>query len=359
MDADAIIVGQGIAGSCLALELMDRGLDVQIFDDSWNGAACLAAAGVLNPITGKRLAKSWRSEAALPFAKEFYAGLQERLGGEFFFRREILQLCKSGEEAELWRRRKGDPAYSGFLSDRAAPGSLAPLNDNFGSFCIGFSAWVEAPRAMECLRRHFLERGVLRLERADYSEVEFTGVSVRLRGVEAKRIIFCEGWRAVDNPWFGWLPYRPARGEILTLKISADLPDKIIHREKWLMRHRGDLFRCGSTWDRENFRAASPTPEARAELEKALSSIIPGTPFETVGQESGVRPCTATTRPHLGVHPKIPNAYSFNGFGSKGYALSPFFARHFADWLLDGGTLDREADLARHVKKFFPPESRA
>ena len=74
---------------------------------------------------------------------------------------------------------------------------------------------------------------------------------------------------------------------------------------------------------------------------------------EIIGHSAGVRPCTATTRPHLGCHPENHLVLSFNGFGSKGYALSPYFAREFADWILCGKPLDQEADLSRHVRKFF------
>ena len=74
-----------------------------------------------------------------------------------------------------------------------------------------------------------------------------------------------------------------------------------------------------------------------------------------VGHSAGVRPCTATTRPHLGRHPQDGRLLCFNGFGSKGYALSPYFARHFADFLEGKTELDKEADLSRHVGKFFRP----
>ena len=119
------------------------------------------------------------------------------------------------------------------------------------------------------------------------------------------------------------------------------------------MKSGENLYRCSSTWDRESFRNAEPTEAGRAEILRALPSIIKGAGFEIFRHESGVRPCTATTRPHLGSHPKFKNIYSFNGFGSKGYSLSPYFAAHFADWLLGAAELDREADLSRHVKKFY------
>ncbi len=350
---DYIIVGQGIAGSNLAIHLLERGKKILVIDDFHSGAACKVAAGVLNPITGKRLVKSWRSEIAMPYAKNFYASLQKKFGEKFFFDRQILQLCKSAEEAELWHKRKDDPAYSHFLSDYNPPKTFEKLNDNFGSFFINFAAWVEAPHAMNLLKNYLQECGVLHLENFDYSQMKIENYCVKYKNFAAKKIVFAEGWRAIYNPYFSWLPYRPVRGEILTIELAEDISEHIIHREKWLMKYKGNLYRNGSTWDRETFTKNEPTSEAKAELEKALPAIIGKNEFKIVEQESGVRPCTATTRPHLGVHPKFENLYSFNGFGSKGYALSPYFAHHFAAFLEGEVELDKEADLSRHIRKFY------
>ena len=352
---DALIIGQGIAGSCLALEFLKRGKKIIVIDEDWKDAACLVAAGVLNPITGKRLVKSWRSEIALPFAKNFYENLQRELGETFYQERKILQMCKSEEEAELWSKRKSESAYADFLSERFSPQSHTPLNDNFGSFLINFAAWIEAPSAMKALRKYFLERGVLNLERFDYSKILRESDGNFAYGIlKTKRIIFCEGWRAIDNPYFNWLPYRPAKGEILSIVSPTDLGEHIIHREKWIMKFKSQIYRCGSTWDRENFRNTKPTPEAKAELLKALPSIIgKDTPFRVLEHEAGVRPCTATTRPHLGEHPREKGLFSFNGFGSKGWALAPYFADNFAKHIFGESALDSEANLTRHVKKFF------
>ena len=114
-----------------------------------------------------------------------------------------------------------------------------------------------------------------------------------------------------------------------------------------------NLFRVGSTWDRENLNS-SPTAAAQNELLAIAKNMLPAeSGFKIAAHSAGVRPCTATTRPHLGSHPEDPRLLSFNGFGSKGYALSPYFARHFADHLENASPIDPEADLKRHVKKFF------
>ena len=121
------------------------------------------------------------------------------------------------------------------------------------------------------------------------------------------------------------------------------------------MKNGADTFRLGSTWDRENIDC-NPTPAARVELLKILANMFK-TDIEVEGVDcrAGVRPCTATTRPHLGVHPTEPDILSFNGFGSKGFALCPYFSKNFADWIYGKSALDSEADLSRHIRKFWKP----
>ncbi|MFT5168556.1 MAG: glycine oxidase, partial [Saprospiraceae bacterium] len=58
-EVDYLIIGQGLAGSLLAYQLLERGKTVQIIDNHHNGASSSIAAGIINPITGRRFAKSW------------------------------------------------------------------------------------------------------------------------------------------------------------------------------------------------------------------------------------------------------------------------------------------------------------
>ncbi len=351
---DFIIVGQGIAGSNLAFELLKRNKSVVIFDSSWRDAACLVAAGVINPITGQRLVKSWRSDIAHPYAKMFYRQLEKSLSAKFFHDRKILQLCKSPEEHDLWNKRKSDFAYAGFIGSGSYKSEFDSLNDNYGHHFIEHSAWVEPSSIMPAYADYFRQRGVLVSEEFNYTELSMSDSEfVKYKNFQASAVIFCEGWQAIRNPYFSWLPYRCAKGEILQVSAENEIPEHIIHRGNWLMKCDTDEFRIGSTWDRENLNS-QPTEVAKAELLKAVKNILISPKDVKVRKHSaGVRPCTATTRPHLGVNPKFKRLYSFNGFGSKGYALSPFFAKEFAEYITSGKPLDSEADLARHVRRFF------
>jgi hypothetical protein len=47
---------------------------------------------------------------------------------------------------------------------------------------------------------------------------------INWQDISAKKIIFCEGYHAIHNPWFNYLPFQLAKGEILTLTAKQILP---------------------------------------------------------------------------------------------------------------------------------------
>ena len=351
--ADYIIVGQGIAGSMLALELASLGRSVVVFDDSHRlSGACLAAAGVLNPVTGKRLVRSPLAREALPFAAQRYAALEALLGAKFFHRRRILALTVSPEQGRELGERLGDPSYADFLSGPNPPGFFSSRNfrDEFGSFFINRSAWVEPPVLMEALEKYFENSGILIRQYFDARALKGVSGGVDYCGLTARAAIFCGGFIDARNPFFKWLNFRPAKGEILSLELQdKDFPDDIVHKTKWIMRSPGGFLRMGSTWDRACLDSL-PTAEARIELLGWLGKFFVNPKLvagDVLCHTAAVRPCTATTRPFVGFHPLDERIAIFNGFGSKGFALSPYFARMFAEHIALGKPLDPICDIRR------------
>ena len=80
MRPDILIVGQGLAGTMLGWELERAGISFVIADSGHASAATSAAAGIINPITGRRLVKSWRIETLLPEARAVYHDFEAELG---------------------------------------------------------------------------------------------------------------------------------------------------------------------------------------------------------------------------------------------------------------------------------------
>ena len=77
---DYIIVGQGLGGTLLSFLLTERDKSHLVYDNNHHHAASLIAAGVVNPITGRKYVKSWRIEDFLPFARDTYQRMSELLG---------------------------------------------------------------------------------------------------------------------------------------------------------------------------------------------------------------------------------------------------------------------------------------
>src|SRR4051812_16857116 len=102
-----LIVGQGLAGTALAWALLRRGRAVLVADDDRGGSSRLAA-GLIPPVTGKRLAKSRRWDELYPAAVAFYRTAEAETGAAFFHQKPALRLFADGAERDEFRRREAN-----------------------------------------------------------------------------------------------------------------------------------------------------------------------------------------------------------------------------------------------------------
>lgn len=345
---DYIVVGQGIAGSLLAWELFHRGFRIKIIDNGHRSSSSSIAAGILNPITGQRLVKSWELDKLLPVATSYYKELESVLGVNFFKQREILRLFKNDYEVEQYQKRKTEKGYNSYLGnhfDSAAFGNV--LQDAHGSFIIKEAANLDTKIFLSAIRNFLKNNDLIEERNFDYKEIEFNDEDVIYKGIRAKKIIFCEGYKVIENPWFKDLRWEPAKGEILTLKIKDALPNKIINCGKWLMPIGEDLYKAGASHNWKEFDNL-PTDEGCDEiLDDICANVLVNDQIEVVDQEAGVRPCTKDTKPYIGLHPAHNCLGIFNGFGSKATLMAPYYAKQFVDFLEKGADLDKEVSVNR------------
>ena len=74
--------------------------------------------------------------------------------------------------------------------------------------------------------------------------------------------------------------------------------------------------------------------------------------YQVTDQKGAVRPTVKDRRPFIGRHPKITNAYIFNGMGTKGVSLSPYFADQFIAQLFEGTDLDKQVNIERYFSLY-------
>ncbi len=348
---DVLVVGQGLAGTLLAWKLMQHGQRVLVVDNNHRTAASRTAAGLINPVTGMRLVKTERVEECLPVARETYRTLEQLLNRKLLFEIPMLRLIRNPAEKSAWEKRFGDPAYRPFLGERLAEntcphGLIAPE----GGFIQLQTGYMDTCALMDGFHDHLQEAGAYSADEFVHRDLEITEQGVNWRGRYAERAIFCEGYRGMHNPWFGWLPFQPAKGEILSLEIAEHLPRYIINAGRWLMPRGDGSYRLGATYDRQQLDEES-TPEGRRTLLAALGELFLNPPQARLADHrAGVRPNTLDKRPFIGMHPERSGIGIFNGFGSKGSLLMPWYADRFAAYLLEQRPLPEECDILRYWK---------
>jgi glycine/D-amino acid oxidase-like deaminating enzyme len=351
MSIDYLIIGQGLAGSLLAWELMQRDCKIVIIDNGWENASQVAA-GLINPVTGMRFVKSADIDKLLPVAKQLYHELAGFFQQTFYMEKPMLRLFRNEKELKDCLKRFDDPDYQDYLGAITPPGQ--PFNNLATAF--GFleqkqTGYLLTRPLLTCLKDFFIDRRCYRQVNIDYLDIHLQP-ALRWQDISPKQIIFCEGYHAVNNPWFCWLPFQPVKGEILTLEHQGQLPDKILNYGDWLIPLDSRHFRIGATFDRENLDTFS-TGHGKNALLNALKSVSANLATEStlLSHQANIRPCTLDKQAFIGHHPRHPQLAVFNGFGAKGSLQIPWYTRHFADALLNQEPMP--ANIQRHYATHF------
>lgn len=342
---DFIIVGQGIAGSMIAWFLKQHRQSFIVIDKQRTPTASTIAAGVINPVTGRKMVKTWKIDDVLPFAKQTYREMESELGVRFFYEQEIYKIFTSTEDIGIWNHRKDDVAYTNYIGDIVTldeSGVEAP----FGAGIIKNACWLDMPIFTQSIRNYLLENGCLIDEEVNYDTLKI-GEQITYQNWEAQHIIFCEGFRADSNPFFPNLPFTFAKGEQLLIHSTALNTNKILNRNIFVIPKGNHTYQVGATyvW---NDMTEQITNEGRLELTEKLEKLM-SCSYDILEEKAAIRPTTKDRRPFVDQHPIHKNLYIFNGMGTKGISLSPFFANHFIDCILKDKPIMQEILLNRFL----------
>ncbi len=349
---DFLIIGQGLAGSLLAWELIQRGCKIVIVDNGQENASQVAA-GLINPVTGMRFVKSADVDTLLPAAKHCYYQLADFFQQAFYIEKPMLRIFRSDGELNNADKRLTNPDYQAYLSDIQPLGKIIDnLETPFGFLEQKQTGYLLTRPLLNSLKAFFIANDSYRQADFDYQDIRLEP-SLRWQDITPKQIIFCEGYQATQNPWFCDLPFQPVKGEILTLEHQTELPDKILNYGNWLIPLNDHRIRIGASFDRENLNTLA-TEQGKRDLLNALSQISPDLIRLTLlDHQANVRPCTLDKQPFIGWHLKHERLAIFNGFGAKGSLQIPWHSQRFADALLNGSPLPHSCNIQRHYETHF------
>ncbi len=345
MKVDYLIVGQGIAGSVMALTLEQRGKSVAIINDAGLSSSSRIAAGVFNPFNCRRTTPMWKAKESVAALGAFYDFAEELLSDKFRKYEIMMRVFGSAEEADAWKRylEKPDHAFAHpFLEEKIFHSVKTPFG--FGSIFEG--GIVDTEKFIELTKKYFSKRDYYLNERFDHAKLFIgeTALSYDNR-VEANQVIFCEGHLAINNPHFDSRTVAPTKGELLHVHIPG-FGMKLVHASVYVAAlDDNDNYVCGATFnpgkDDEEI-----TGSGKEELIAKLKTIT-DLPFEVIGHFAGVRPAGRDRKPVIGRSRNHRNLSIFNGFGSKAVLMSPFLAQVLADHLETGSKILPEVNVAR------------
>jgi len=344
---DFIIVGRGLAAHVLMHQLHFHQLTFTVVGKKELSSSSRVAAGIWNPIVFKRLTKSWMADDLIPALNKFYADCERQLNKKFTQQLNILKPFAELQEEELWIK-KSKNELDDYLDPKIYPTEKAPkgagITTNFGLVknCgnLNVSAFLDAGD-------RFFKESIIN-ETFKHEQLKVQENEITYGDTKARAIIFCEGWLIKNNPFFNWAPLKPAKGEILTLEIpELHLGNTIINRGHFLMPDGMGSFKCGATYDWENLDENTSEQAKNILLQKLV--LDAGLNIKALNHEAGIRPASIDRRPIIGPHPKFSNLFVFNGLGTKGVMLAPYFAINFVNFYLQKQNLIHEVD----VKRFY------
>lgn len=342
---DFVIIGQGIAGSVLALSLIKECFSIIVIDSQRLSRSSRVAAGIWNPIVFKRLTKSWLADDLVPELQSFYNFWQKELNTVLIHQRSIIKAFGEEQEKNLWIKKSHEG--NAFL-DKQTYEDLA-LNEDYI-----IKSYSKVLHAGNLDVEHFIESTKSYLKNTqsfveevfDYNQLHITENNVSYHSISANNIIFCDGHLITKNPYFNWIPMKPAKGDVLTIRCdSIKLEQDIFNKGFFIMPLGNNLYKVGATYEWEQLND-EPTEKGKNELLKKLNSVI-SSPYQIVSHDAGVRPSVIDRRPVVGNHPEFKNVYVFNGLGTKGVMLAPFFAKQLVNLIKNGAPTDEEVNPNR------------
>ena len=349
-----IIVGAGLAGCLLAWRLEQAGQRVILIGSTKLPNASEVAGGIINPVTGRWMTKTWNFDTLTPCAELTYRELEQQFHIALYHPIPLIRYCQNSTDTKRMGRRMRNPRYADVLGKPIAVGNgPTALEDSYGSFQIKQAAHVDLPLLLQTLRSYFITKAIFRDERFVYSDLRKTSNHWEYNGLQADHITFSEGTGMQLNPWFNWLPLTPAKGETLIIDCpDLNLPRAIYHHRKWLLPYGDGTYRLGATFDSGD-SSHEQTAAGASELLKSAQSFIAAAHHITVKKHyAGLRPTTQDFRPFIGDHPTERRLHIFNGLGSKGASLAPELVRQFLAHLLADEALDPEIDITRYRDMF-------
>ena len=173
----------------------------------------------------------------------------------------------------------------------------------------------------------------------------------RYKGIQAKKIVFCEGFQSVKNPFFNYLPLVGSKGEMLIIKCDR-LTEEVIFKGAIFLSPIGEKkFWVGATFDRED-KTTFITKKGNDWLLSKLDKFL-NLPYQILEHKAQIRATVIDRRPLLGIHPLNNKLFILNGMGTRGVLMAPLLSKWLYEYIENQFKLPQATDIKRYENNYF------
>ncbi len=339
---DVLIIGQGIAGTVLAHELLQRDWDIHVVDEYRAFTASKIASGLYNPLVLKRRRVVWQAKVMLDALLEVYPQMERMTQRSFLHHKPVWEVLPDPGTENEWIHLEDQPKFKGLIGEIKPTENLKIRANKVGE--VAGSGKVDTGCMIEGMREYLIAENRFSDTFIETDDLNHENGSWHWRGMGFKHIIWCEGFDK-NNAHFPGLPFSPTKGEVLIVKAPELKLEHILHGNMFIMPLGNDHYKIGATYSWDPLDTI-PTQDGRTKLLEAWNKLV-DCPCEVVEHLAGIRPNVKDRKPLIGTSAIQENAHLFNGMGSRGILMAPWLARQFADYLIKGTPLPSEVDVNR------------
>lgn len=355
-EVDYLIVGAGLAGMCVAEKLLTAENKISVIDLPAKGSSTLVSAGIINPITGMRFVRSWNFPLLEFHFKKFYESLEDKLNCSFFKSIEIDQCLKDEKEVSEWLERTADPFYQ-FYIDKEIWKEVFHNGQEFYFGKIRGAYLLQLDTLIPNWKRRLQDHCIFYEQEFSFDDFKINTEEAYWKNLRIKKgIVFTEGYRVSSNPFFGWLPVVPLKGECSKLNGVGFQREALLKMNYTLCPAGENQMWCGSSF-KINDQSLDFDESERKRQNSFITSVITQERKYSVTQHVGIRPATRDRKPIIGAHPIYKNLYVLNGFGTKGFSLAPYVSDCFIEYLQGKAAIPEEISIDRLKRKTYWPNS--
>ena len=348
---DVAVIGDGIIGRSIALELCRAGASCVIVGNTQAGAGWRAAAGILAPSVGER---DPEVRAILRRSLDLYPGFLERLrtfDPGLSLVEGLLEILSTPDTGTL--------GPDSILLDqpeiqRQQPALLAP----FGAVLHRRDAAADSERIVAALERALsAERLVVEIrddaaasinvDRMPPSVTTASGLTLRAQSI----VLAAGAWTPQLRGLPRRIPVRPLKGQIIALDAPGVVSQPVMAGHTYFVPRGGEIV-VGATQEEVGFDVDA-TQEAARSLQADAAQYCPTLAKVAITRHwAGLRPATPDLLPILGPEPLAPSLIYACGHSRNGILLAPLTAALIRECAAHPGAED--PSLARFSVTRFP-----